>query len=174
MVLVAVCPSVSGLSNATWKLSHTIVHGLEIVDQCQNVLVSHRDSFEDGNLISNLSEGRDAVSGLFNQGTYEMDDPLPRRDFGVRESHHMFPSSHQPLIDNFCGIIPPAVDVYAFLYDRVGTRPQGLPGLVPTRLDLRSLWLSLGLGSHPSDRRESFRGAIVHVCDSVVVRVLGR
>lgn len=174
MVLAAFCPSVSGLSNATWKSSHTIVHGLEIVDQCQNVLMSHRDSFEDGNLISNLSEGRDAVSDRFNQGTIRDGRSLATQRFRVRESHHMFPSSHQPLIDNLCGIISPAVDVYAFLYDRVGTRPQGLPGLVPTRLDLRSLWLSLGLGSHPSYRRESFRDAIVHVCDSVVVRVLGR
>lgn len=94
---------------------------------------------------------------------------------GVRVggTHHMFSSSHQPLIDNFGGIIPSGVDVYAFLHDRVGARPQGLPGLVPTRLDLRSLWLSLSLGSHPSGRRQVLRFLYIHVCDNVVVRILG-
>jgi hypothetical protein len=80
----------------------TVVHGLEIVDEGKNVTVSHRDLFQHCNLISNLSQMSSLV--LFSQILIRL-----------AKSHHVFSALHQPLVNDFGGIVPPCFNVYAFL-----------------------------------------------------------
>lgn len=62
-------------------------------------------------------------------------------------NYHMFSTRHQPLIDHFGREIPACIDMHAFLHHWIGTCPQRLPSLVPTRLDLGPL-AGLRLWSH--------------------------
>jgi hypothetical protein len=54
-------------------------------------------------------------------------------------THHMFATCHQLLIDDFGSIVATSVDVDAFFDDGIGAGSQRLSNLVPTRLDLRLL-----------------------------------
>lgn len=51
----------------------------------------------------------------------------------------MLTTCHQPFVNDLGGIVPPSINVYAFLDDGVGARSQSLSDLVSTRLDLRGL-----------------------------------
>jgi hypothetical protein len=120
--------------------------------------MAHRHPFKDCNLIPDL--GKLPQSALPLQIS-ESTTPSSTSDtsFGPQfpeDAHHMFSPSHQPLVDHFSSIIPPGVNVDAFLYNGVTSRAKGLPRLVPTWLDL-SLLL----------RRERARLAVVgcHVND---------
>ena len=62
-------------------------------------------------------------------------------------NYHMFSTRHQPLIDHFGREIPACIDMHAFLHHWIGTCPQRLPSLVPTRLNLGPLG-GLRLWSH--------------------------
>lgn len=56
-----------------------------------------------------------------------------------RSTHHMFPACHKPFIDDLCGVISSRVDMYTFLYNRVGPSAQCFASLVATGLHLRLL-----------------------------------
>lgn len=53
----------------------------------------------------------------------------------------MLLARHQSLIYHFRGIVPPRLDVHAFLDDGVGARAKRLAGLVAAGLDLGLRWL---------------------------------
>jgi hypothetical protein len=48
----------------------------------------------------------------------------------------VFPSSHQAFVDNFGGIVPSCVDVYALLYHGIAARPKCFARLISAGLDL--------------------------------------
>jgi hypothetical protein len=54
-------------------------------------------------------------------------------------THHVFATCHQLLIDDFGSIVATSVDMDAFFDDGIGAGSQRLSNLVPTRLDLRLL-----------------------------------
>ncbi len=56
--------------------------------------------------------------------------------------HHVFPPGHEALVDDLGRIVATCVNVHAFFHDAVGSSPQRLASLVPTRLDLRRRLLS--------------------------------
>ena len=49
---------------------------------------------------------------------------------------HMFPSGHQPLVNDFGRVVSTGLDVYAFLHHAVRSRTEGFARLVTARLDL--------------------------------------
>ena len=66
---------------------HTIVHGLKVVDEGEDVAVTDRDSFENSDLISHLGILSQPGSALQRGG----------------EAHHVFSTSHKALIDDYRG-----------------------------------------------------------------------
>ena len=80
----------------------TIVHGLEIVNEREDIPVAHRYSLEHRDLVPDLFSLRSIIPSC--------------GQFGC-EPYHVFPAGHQPLVDNFGSIIPAGVDVDAFLDD---------------------------------------------------------
>ena len=124
--------------------------------------MTHGHPFKDRNLIPDL--GKLPVS--FAPPNLKTHYPSSTSDtsFGPQfpeDAHHMFSPSHQPLVDHFSSVIPPGVDVDAFLYNGVTSRAKGLPRLVPTWLNLSLLLrrerARLAVGCHVNDRSRQRR-----------------
>ena len=109
-----------------------VVHGLEVVDEREDVLVAHRDLSQHGDLVANLRPCLLATGVLPPSRAPHASIPC-----ACSLSYHVFPARHEPLIDHLGGIVPPGVDVDAFLDDRVGPGAQRLADLVAARLDVR-------------------------------------
>lgn len=78
--------------------------------------MAHGDPLEHGDLISDLISIQNPSALFFL--------PVHRNEYIIpRVNHHVLSAGHQPLIDDLRGIIPPGVDVHAFLHHRVGARP---------------------------------------------------
>lgn len=103
------------ISGGRWrgKGAPTVVHGFEIVDQRQDVLVTHRDLLQDRYLVPDLYGDPSAPR---NSEAPHLDAKHRRRRW---YTHHMFSPSHHPLVDHLGRIISARIDVYAFFNDRV-------------------------------------------------------
>jgi len=106
----------------------TIIHGLEIVYERENILMTHRNLLQHSNLISNLVQTNKRKSIRRSPG----------REKTVRDGwpYHVLSSNHEPLVNNLRSIIPPCVDVDALFHDTVAPRAESFTSLVTTRLDL--------------------------------------
>jgi hypothetical protein len=109
-------------------MARTVVLGLKVIDQGQDVLMSHRDLLQHCDLVSHLIGVRSCHVDIF-------------------RSYHVLSPGHQPLVDDLCRIISPRVDVHAFFHHGVGASAQCFASLVSARLDLGSLPCA-GLAGH--------------------------
>jgi hypothetical protein len=98
--------------------------------------VAHGNSLQDGNFVPNL---------------HRISLWSARRSSTL--ANHVFPSGHEPLIDDFGGIVSPGVYVHTLFDNRVAACTQRLACLVPT-------WLYLCLCL----RRLCARGAVRSHC----------
>ena len=100
----------------------TIVHGLEIVHQCQDVLMAHGHPFQYCDFIpylwhfcvSTASHGTNPtlVTPVFTASTLSIDS---------RPTYHMLPPSHHSLVDHFRRIISPRINMYALLHHGIAS-----------------------------------------------------
>jgi hypothetical protein len=94
--------------------------------------VAHGYFFEHGNFISNLAPDYQSSVASVDKGV-------------MVRFHHMLPSCHQPLVDDFRSVVLTSIDMHALLHDRIGASSQSLAGFISTGLDLWTLaiwWLS--------------------------------
>lgn len=109
----------------------TVVHGLEVIHQRQDILVAHGHPLQHRNLIPNL------FAGFSHQ-------LLHLRKAHSSRAYHMFPPSHESLVDHLCGIVSPSINVHAFFHDRIGASPQCFARFVSAWLYLRAASRSHG------------------------------
>ena len=108
-------------------IPHTIIHGLEIIHQGQDILMAHGDSLKHRDLISDLDAG--LLSAWI----------AMQKQCWWAGCYHVLSPSHQPFVNHFGRIIPTGVNVHTFLHHRIGASPKSLASFVSAWLDLRPL-----------------------------------
>lgn len=78
--------------------------------------MAHRDLLKYSDLITDLHEGEAERLALHDRLAREGRRPRARQG-GCLIAHHVFPSGHQPLVDDLGGVVPPCIDVYTFFND---------------------------------------------------------
>ena len=108
----------------------TIIHGLKIVYERENILMTHRNLLQHSNLISNLARRKKIklIRRSPRQGRKKL--------FVIGGPYHVLSPSHESLVNDLRSIVPPCVDVDALFHDTVAPRAESFTSLVTTRLDL--------------------------------------
>lgn len=111
LVVVALCTDAVKQLAACAQVEHEVqvVRCLEIVVQCDDVLVAAGDLLQDGDLIPDLRARSLA-------GAREM----------KRGSNHVLTALHKLLVDDLAGIVLAGLDVDGLLYDGIGAASKRL------------------------------------------------